>query len=978
MSKMSRRTFLWITGGSSVALATNPPRKLVNKLIPQVIPPENIRPGSWELFATTCRECPAGCGMHLWHRDGRVTKAEGNPEHPVNRGGLCPRGQASLQGLYDPDRVQQVLYRAPGKEPAPQQWDRALNAIASRLYAGGKVAVLSSLQTGALAEVMTAFAAAFGSDRVLFYEPFNYEPLKAAHQQLFQQPVVPSYHLDRSDFILSFAADFLESWISPVSFAAQFGEMHAYRGGAAMNRMVYVGPRLSMTAANADIFIQVPPGYERVLAASLLKIIMQQGLQKRDLAAAAPAIDQMLAGAGEIPGVSPEALVALARAFASARAPVALAGPVGATGPIAKDTALCAALLNLAAGGGGQTVDFSRPHALSYAATEAELASFFASLDPGDLLFVHDANPVYSRTGAGDQLKHAGTTVYLGTLMDETAEQAQWFLPIDNPLESWGDYDPAAGVHGLMQPTLARLYDSRAAGDIFIEIARRAGRPITRSGSAWPAADFAGWLRERWNGLGAAGETAWTEAVRTGGRWESAAQIAAGGMPAPAGLDSLTFTPPSHLPQTKIDQVELWPWASIMMHDGRVANRGWLQEAPDPVTFIAWGNWIDLHPRKAHELEIEDGDLAELTTATGTLRAPVRVTTEVNEQVAAISMGYGHTALGDTAKGVGANSFVLLGAPQDGSMFTTCNISRLSVLSPEAIKLAPYNTITRTAPTREQLDRGIVQWLPLSKVAAMKPGDGDQLILPLPEGYRKGRDLYPKRDYTKYRWAMVIDLQRCIGCGACAVACYAENNIPVLGKEQVALGREMAWLRVPPYRKPGKELRYAWLPLLCQHCDAAPCEPVCPVFAAVHNEEGLNAQIYNRCIGTRYCSNNCPYKVRRFNWVNVKWRKPLDLQLNPEVTVRSRGVMEKCTFCIQRIRQAEHRAVLERRAVRDGEIQPACAQSCPTRVYTFGDLLDPNSEVSRLTRTDPRRYHLLEELNTKSAVTFLRRVEIDT
>jgi anaerobic selenocysteine-containing dehydrogenase/Fe-S-cluster-containing dehydrogenase component len=978
MSKMSRRTFLWITGGSSVALATNPPRKLVNKLIPQVIPAEHIPPGSWELFATTCRECPAGCGMHLWHRDGRVTKAEGNPDHPVNQGGLCPRGQASLQGLYDPDRVQQVLYRAQGKDPVAYQWDRALNAIAARLAAGGKVAVLSNLQTGALAEVMTAFAAAFGSQRVLFYEPFNYEPLKAAHQQLFRQPVVPTYRLDQSDFILSLSADFLETWVSPVSFATQFGKMHSYRGGATMNRMVYVGPRLSMTAANADNYIQVPPGYERVLAASLLKIIMEQGLQKRDLSAAAPAIDQMLSGAGEIPGVPRETLVALARAFTSARAPVVLAGPVGATGPIAKDTALCAALLNLAAGGNGGTVDFSRPHAVSNAATEAELGSFFGSLDPGDVLFIHDANPAFNRTGAVTQLGHAGTVVYLGTLMDETAEKAQWFLPIDSPLESWGDYEPQGGVHSLMQPPLSRLYDTRAAGDIFLELARRAGRPLSRSGSRGAAADFPAWLRQRWNTLGAAGDTAWTEALRSGGLWETASPSAAAALPAPAGLDSLSFIPPANLPQPKVDQVELWPWSSIMMYDGRVANRGWLQEAPDPVTFFAWGNWIELHPRKAEELEMEDGDLAELTTATGTVRAPVHVTPEVSEQTAAIALGYGHTALGKTAKGVGANAFVLLGAPQDGSMFTTCTIRRLSILSPEAIKLAPYNTITRTSPTREQQDRGIVQWLPLTKVAAMKPGDGEQLILPLPEGYVKGRDLYPKRDYTKHRWAMVIDLQRCIGCGACAVACYAENNIPVLGKEQVALGREMAWLRVPPYRKPGKESRYGWLPLLCQQCDAAPCEPVCPVFAAVHNEEGLNAQIYNRCIGTRYCSNNCPYKVRRFNWVNVKWIKPLDLQLNPEVTVRNRGVMEKCTFCIQRIRQAEHRAVRERRAVRDGEVQPACAQSCPTRVYTFGDLLDPNSEVSKLTRSDPRRYHLLEELNTKTAVTFLRRVDIDT
>jgi molybdopterin-containing oxidoreductase family iron-sulfur binding subunit len=224
---------------------------------------------------------------------------------------------------------------------------------------------------------------------------------------------------------------------------------------------------------------------------------------------------------------------------------------------------------------------------------------------------------------------------------------------------------------------------------------------------------------------------------------------------------------------------------------------------------------------------------------------------------------------------------------------------------------------------------------------------------------------------------MAVDLQRCTGCGACAVACYAENNIPVMGKEQIDKSRQMAWLRVVPYRNEENRKILGWVPLLCQQCDAAPCEPVCPVFASVHNDEGLNAQVYNRCIGTRYCSHNCPYKVRRFNWLNIEWPDPLDKQLNPDVTVRSRGVMEKCTFCIQRIRDVEHRAKREDRPVRDGEIQPACLQSCPTRAFVFGDLMDPNSRVSELTRRDPRRYHILEELNTKPAVTYLRRIKTD-
>jgi molybdopterin-containing oxidoreductase family iron-sulfur binding subunit len=290
-----------------------------------------------------------------------------------------------------------------------------------------------------------------------------------------------------------------------------------------------------------------------------------------------------------------------------------------------------------------------------------------------------------------------------------------------------------------------------------------------------------------------------------------------------------------------------------------------------------------------------------------------------------------------------------------------------------------------TTTTQEQSEREILQWATLADLRKMKPGEGDALRLPLPEGYDPKRDMYKARphQYKEHRWAMVIDLHRCIGCGACAVACYAENNLAVVGEKKVRQGREMAWLRVVPYRREGERGRMGFLPMLCQQCDAAPCEAVCPVFASVHNDEGLNAQVYNRCIGTRYCSNNCPYKVRRFNWGNVNWAKPQDWQLNPDVTVRSRGVMEKCTFCIQRIRAAEIKAKLSGRTVVEGEIKPACAQSCPTRAFTFGDLLDPKSEVSKLTGGraglpgDLRRYHVLEDLNTKPAVTYLRRILVE-
>ena len=975
MPRMSRRSFLWLTGGSGIALATDSPRKLINKLIPQVIPPENIKPGDWITIATTCRECPAGCGMHLSHRDGRVTKAEGNPLHPVNRGTLCARGQSALQGLYDPDRVQKVLQRPKDvATPVTGTWEEALSNIAAKLAAGARVAFVSRLETGSLAEVIKSFCSAYGSDRIQFYEPFSYEHIKKAHQELFGLPRIPFYNLENSDLIISFGADFLETWISPVSYAVQWGNRRGFplAGTDRNTRLIYVGPRLSMTAGNADQFIQVQPGHEQAIAAGLLKIIIERNWARKDLRPLLPALEQIIARQGPVSGISEQSLAQLAKDFFQARTSVALAGPQGSSSRSAVETAALVALLNYAAGRSGQTMDFSRPHALGKTASQADLQWFLASLEPKDILFIHEANPAFSDPQTAQSISKAGTTVYLGTMMDETAQTADWFLPIDYPLEAWGDYDPDSGTHGLIQPTLARLYDTRSPGDILIELSRRAGKRLARASSARPVNDFLDWLKQRWEQLRqdqapqALPNLFWSEALRNGGSWTSK-KAKAEPVALKSSAKALLNAPVVARPPLEDDMAELWLWPSIMLYDGRLANRGWLQEAPDPVTFIVWGNWVDLHPAKAARLGIEKGDLVELTTASGTVTAPVRISTDINEQTIALAFGQGHTALGNKAEGVGANAFFLVSAAET-SPFGTCRIRKSDKTATGPIQ---------TVPTRDQHERELVQWTPLSKVRLMKAGDGQDVILPLPEGYRPDRDMYPQREYLNHRWAMVIDLQRCIGCGACAVACYAENNIPVIGKDQVGEGREMAWLRVAPFEKPGAAGRLGWLPLLCQHCDAAPCEPVCPVFAAVHNEEGLNAQIYNRCIGTRYCSNNCPYKVRRFNWSNVPWKKPLDLQLNPEVTVRSRGVMEKCTFCVQRIRQAEYRAARENRKVQDGEIQPACMQTCPAKVFAFGDLLDPASLVSRLTRTDPRRYHLLEELNTKTAVTYLRKIDME-
>lgn len=957
MKPIPRRTFLAIAAATSGAAATTSDcKRLAGVLVPYVQPPENIRPGVWVDFATTCRECPAGCGMWGRHIDGRVVKVEGNPQHPVNKGGLCPRGQSSVQGLYDPDRLTEPLLKnSVGKTNA--SWEVALTQISQKIHNGARASIISDLETGTLAQVMSDFLKVFNSEYLFLYEAFNYEYLKRANMALFGSETIPRYRLEKCDFVLSLGADFLETWVSPVEFTLGLSDIHSLHNSNIAN-YAYIGPRYSMTAASADYYFQVAPSQIKYAGAAILKTLLDTGAVRVNH----NEISMLLSSMGDNfitkSGIPDDKIRALAAMICKSKQGIVLGGPVAARNSCeAYEIALISGILNHAMGATGTVVDYSTPHALSCTTTEDKLGKFLDSIDHNDIIFIHNTNIFFTRPDILSQLKKAGLVIYLSTLYDETAEVSDIILPIDSHLEMWGDYEPYRGTHSILQPVMGRFHkDTRSSGDIFIDIANRCGKPL------YGGKSFFNKLKERWLGLFTSSHELptsaafWTSALRTGGFSE---KIPTSNVSLKSSIILPRFNPENS------GGIELWVWPSIKFFDGRLANRPWMQEIPEPMSTSSWASWIDIPPSIAQKTSLQTRDFAVIKKETIELFPVwVRESSEVNERVVAIMVGQGHSSKRlHTAYGIGTNAFILLTGKD--RLFGTVEIS----------KTDGTENFANWSASIFQYGRDLLKTIPLGIAKNLKPDTGEKITMPLESGYIKSSDVYSPHGNKRHRWAMVIDIQRCTGCQGCVAACYAENNVALVGKEQVRMGREMAWLRVLPYHHNEDQNRISFLPLPCQQCDAAPCEPVCPVFASVHTSEGLNAQVYNRCIGTRDCSNNCPYKVRRFNWADYRFKTPLNVQLNPEVTVRARGVMEKCTFCVQRIRNAEFRASVERRKLRDGEVLPACVQSCPAKVYTFGDLMDPSSEVSRMFE-NPRRYQLLKELNTKPAIVYLKKIVI--
>jgi len=979
---MNRRTFLKIAGMGSISFAfgCNPPPK---KILSQVQAPDDMVTGRAAWYASTCRECPAGCGILAKSREARIVKIEGNPLHPINKGKLCMRGQAALQGMYNPDRLKTAMLKENG------QWqslsfskaESILKTKAAQAAQKGKnrVHMLTDTVGNTLMSLFAATLQNLNSQPPLVFESYAYESLKTANEKVFGLDGLVSYRMDQADVLVSFGADFLETWLSPVEYAWKFKSMHAVKDGN-KNLFFQISPYQSLTGANADHWLFCSPGSEAVVALGLIRQALDIGKGK-DLSkgfreflnkTTAPYIQDRVLEQSGIPLALYEKLIIQ---LMDARRPLVLGTNTGASDLNGIQTNLAVNLLNLLLDPDLSLIDFSERHRVETAAKRSDILQFFYALntDGADLLLLNNVDPAFTlpkNSGVKQALENKDLfVVCFSNFMNETAEMADLVLPVQMPLETWDEYGGKQRLVSTLQPAMGKMTKASNLGDVML-FAGFEDNPPAKKYKDFLISNLA-------ESRGIASEIQWIETIQRGGNFGLAVKPDKNRKnPDPKDLASILTKNPE--PQTSDLAFAAMP--SIRFFDGRGANKPWLTEVPDPLSRVAWQTPIFLNPETAGANGINQEDIIELQSEFGKLEAAVYVSELVKSGLAVMSIGQGHKAYGRYAKDTGVNPLQLLSAnfnPASGG--ASLNVADVTIK-----KTGRTQKLASTSGSLTQHGRTFalsVRLTELQKPATTKKTDltmeNFPLTLPLPEGYDPKRDFYPPHDHEDYRWGMVVDLDKCIGCGACAAACYAENNIGIVGVDRVLEGREMGWLSVERYHSEDDMKKVTFLPMMCQHCDNAPCEAVCPVYAPHHSKEGLNNQIYNRCIGTRYCVQNCPYKVRRFNWFDWKWPDPMNLQLNPDVTVRSKGVMEKCSFCIQRIKTARSVAKNEKRMIRDGEVTPACVQTCPTNALVFGSLMDKESRVRKMV-DDPRAYQAIGYVNTKPAVIYLKKVVVET
>jgi MoCo/4Fe-4S cofactor protein with predicted Tat translocation signal len=940
----SRRDFLAMMGFSLAAAGLAGCRGPVQNAIPLLVGSDDIIPGVANYYATTCRGCASSCSLVVKQRDGRPIKIEGNAESTLFGNGTCATGQSTVLSLYDDARFRGPLWH--GQATSWQEMDqRVLESLKEAGAANRKVALLSStINSPSTLRIISGVAKQNPNFSHVMYDAVPYSAIRAAHAQLFGRSVVPHYSFDQARMIVGLEADFLGTWLSPVEFARQYAAGRKPQGDPSLHVQFESG--LSVTGSNADVRVPIAPSQMGPVALALLRRIAQK---------------HGLAGVPEAPeaALEPQKLDAVADELWRHRGESLI---VSGVNDVSIQTVV--AFLNWTLGNVGKTLDLGQP-SFQRGGDDDAMAQLTQAMNRGEVhtLILYGVNPAYDYAEAQQfisGLKKVSLSVSFSDRPDETSALVHAVCPDHHFLEAWGDAEPVAGHFSLAQPLIAPLFSTRAAQESLLRW------------SGDPQPDYYSYLREFWRAnlfprqkTSPGFDLFWDRTLQDGvahlpldavapsprleGDWKAAANA----------ILQAEQHPPSNA-----DSYELHLYESVALRDGRYANNPWLQELPDPISKVTWGNYAAVAPALAQKLGLADSDVVRLKTAKGQIELPVAVQPGQHALTISVAIGHGRTLAGKVGDNVGVNVFPLTPS--------AANLRTDSILTLE--KTGRRDPVASTQTHFSMEGRPIVLETTFKEVKQGEAAGEEKESLPT---------LWAERLHGEHSWGMAIDMNACTGCSACVVACQAENNVPVVGKDQVSRQRIMHWIRIDRYYSgPEENPVSVHQPMMCQHCQNAPCETVCPVVATTTSSDGLNQQVYNRCIGTRYCANNCPYKVRRFNWYNYTENMTFDFNmasplgrmvLNPDVVVRSRGVMEKCSMCVQRIQLAKNLALQGKREVAEGDIQTACQQACPTQAIIFGDLKDPNSRVSRM-RQNQRHYEVLEDLGVRPNLGYLKKV----
>lgn len=928
---VSRRRFLQLMGASlGLAGLTACTRQPEEKIVPYIQAPEGLVPGKPLFFATAMPLGGAAHGVLVESHMGRPTKIEGNPQHPASLGATDALTQASILGLYDPDRSQAVTHAG-----RISTWSAFLTALSpaletQRLNKGAGLRLLTeTVISPTLGQQCQDLLTLFPEARWHQYEPVTEDAVLAGTRLAFGEPLQPLYHLEAADVIVALDADFLVTGPGNVRYARDFMQKRQVSATQqAMNRLYVVESTPTLTGAMADHRLPLRPAAIASFVHTLSRAIMQ----------------------GDGAAMAGEALVlrwaqAIARDVQQHRGTsLILAGPHQPPAVHA-----LAHTLNSILGNIGRTITYTAPVPIQSVDHVASLAALVHEMTAGtvEMLVILGSNPVYTAPADmrfADHVAKVPLRIHLGLYQDETAALCHWHVPETHYLEAWSDALAYDGTVSLLQPLIAPLYGGKSAHEMLAALMGQSGRSgYTIVRAAWeqryPDRTFAPF---------------WDTALHDG-LVEGSARPAR-----PVTLRPEMLQPPTPPPAVPAGSLDIVFRPDPTVWDGRFTNNGWLQELPKPLTKLTWDNAALLSPATAARLGLRNEDVVELRYQERSVRAPIWIMPGHTDDTVTVHLGYGRWRAGHAGTGAGFNAYALRSS--EALWFGTGLAVR---------KTGDRLPLATTQQHHSMEGRPLVRTGTLEHFLAHPHFVHEMAHEPGPK-----LTLYEPYRYEGNAWGMSIDLNACLGCNACVAACQAENNIPVVGKTEVINGREMHWIRLDRYYQGNVHTPATYhQPVLCMHCENAPCEIVCPVGATVHSDEGLNDMVYNRCVGTRYCSNNCPYKVRRFNFFQFTdtHTPSLKLQRNPDVTVRTRGVMEKCTYCVQRINEARIQAKKDARSIRDGEIVTACQAACPTQAIIFGNINDPQSRVAQA-KADPRNYGLLADLNTRPRTTYLARL----